>query len=386
MPYKHKNNTMKNNIFLLFITFFIFSCSKNEEAETDNLVKIESENTVILNAEQMKTAEIEVATLADQNIANKIRLNGIIDVPPQNMASVSAPSGGYVRTSKFMPGNHVQKGQTLVVLEDPTIVQLQQDYLLAKSNLNYAQNDYKRQKDLNQSKSSSEKTMQQAQTEATNQSIMVRGMAEKLRTFGIDPSKLTLNSIQRTVSVTSPISGYISSVNVNLGQYVNPSEVLIEIVNTDDVHLMLKVFERDLSKIKLNQTLEAFTNEEPQRKYKAKIILISKDFAPDRSVLIHCHFFEYEPKLIPGTFMNAEVETDSREAIIIPENGVITWEDKQYIFQEIKPQTFQMYPVKIGNSENGYTELVDFQSENATKRFVINGAYQLLMALKNVEE
>ena len=45
-----------------------------------------------------------------------------------------------------------------------------------------------------------------------------------------------------------------------------------------------------------------------------------------------------------------------------------------------------MFPVEIGNSENGFTQLLNVKEENTKKKFVTKGAYQLLMALKNVEE
>jgi cobalt-zinc-cadmium efflux system membrane fusion protein len=91
-------------------------------------------------------------------------------------------------------------------------------------------------------------------------------------------------------------------------------------------------------------------------------------------------------QLIPGTFMNAEVETNSQNGTVIPDDAIVTWEEKQYIFEETKPKTYKMFPVEIGNSENGNTELLNFKEENTKKKFVTKGAYQLLMALKNVEE
>ncbi|MDR2205713.1 MAG: efflux RND transporter periplasmic adaptor subunit [Flavobacteriaceae bacterium] len=375
---------MKKTIIILS-GILLFSCSKKEETaeQTGNVL---AKDIVSMNDMQIKNAGIETGILSQQNISQKIRLNGNIDVPPQGMASVSAPSGGYVRVSNFMPGNHVAKGQTLAVLENPELVQLQQDYLLAKSNLNYAEKDYNRQKELNESKASSDKTTQKAQNESENQNIMMRGMAQQLLALGINPANLNAGNIRRNFAVVSPISGYISAVNVNIGQYVSPVEKMFEIVNTDDIHLALKVFEKDISKISVGQRVYAYTNQNPDKKYPANIILIGKDFAPDRSVLIHCHFANYEPALIPGTFMNADVETNSENAFVIPDAGIVTWEGKQYIFEEIKPKTYKMFLVTLGNSENGYTELLNFDPEFMNKKFVTKGAYQLLMALKNVEE
>ena len=373
-------------IIILTLSIFLFSCSKKQESQEEQFETNTAKDQITLNDAQIKSAGIEIGTLGNEEISEKITLNGMVDVPPQNLASVSAPSGGYVKYTKFMPGMHVSKGETLAVLEDPQIVQLQQDYLLAKSNLNYARKDYTRQNDLNKSKAASDKVMQQAQTEAQNQNILMRGMAEKLRTMGINPENLNAGNIRRSIAVSSPVSGYISSVNVKIGQYVSPTDRLFEVVNTDDVHLALSVFEKDLNKISVGQRVFAYTNQNPEKKYAANIILIGKDFQPDKSVVIHCHFIDYDKNLIPGTYMNAEVETNSETGNTVPDDAIVTWENKQYIFQEVKPKTYKMVEIKIGNSENGRTEIFNIDQNLKNKKFVTKGAYALLMGLKNVEE
>ncbi|SFH88823.1 efflux RND transporter periplasmic adaptor subunit [Halpernia frigidisoli] len=375
---------INKSIVFLFTILFISSCSKKEESKAEPSTI--NGNQITLTDLQIKNAGIEAKNLDEKDVANKITLNGQIDVPPQGMASVSAPSGGYVRVSRFMPGNYVQKGQTLATLENPELVQLQQDYLLAKSNLTYANQDYARQKDLNQSKASSDKVTQKAYNEAQNQNIMMKGTAQKLAALGINPNSLNANNIRREFALVSPISGYISAVNINIGQYVSPVDKLFEIVNTSDLHLALKVFEKDLTKIKVGQKVFAYTNQNPEKKYEARVFIIGKDFTPDRSVLIHCHFVDNSLSLLPGTFMNAEMETESQEGTVISDDAIVTWEAKQYIFEEIKPKTYKMFPVKIGNSENGFTELLNYNDEFKNKRFVTKGAYQILMSLKNVEE
>ena len=369
---------------IIFLSLLIFSCSKEEVVQEEIGTVVGDQ--VSLTDLQIKNSGIETNTLNNLDIAHKIMLTGQIDVPPQGMASVSAPSGGYVRVSRFMPGNFVKKGQTLATLENPELVQLQQDYLLAKSNLQYAQQDYSRQKELNENKASSDKVTQKAFNESQNQNIMMKGFAQKLTTMGINPSSLNANNIRRTFAVTSPISGYISTVNVNIGQFVSPMEKMFDIINTGDIHLVLKVFEKDLNKISGGQKVYAYTNQNPKKKYEARVSIIGKDFSADRSVLVYCRFVDKDASLIPGTFMNAEMEADSEEGIVIPDDAVVTWEEKQYVFEETKPKTYKMFPVEIGNAENGFTELLNFKEENKSKKFVTKGAYQLLMALKNVEE
>lgn len=373
-------------LIILTLSIFLFSCSKKQESQEEQFETNTAKDQITLNDAQIKSAGIEIGTLGNEEISEKITLNGMVDVPPQNLASVSAPSGGYVKYTKFMPGMHVNKGETLAILEDPQIVQLQQDYLLAKSNLSYARKDYTRQNDLNKSKAASDKVTQQAQTEAQNQNILMRGMAEKLRAMGINPENLNAGNIRRSISVSSPVSGYISNVNVKIGQYVSPTDKLFDVVNTDDVHLALTVFEKDLNRISVGQRVFAYTNQNPEKKYAANIILIGKDFQPDKSVVIHCYFIDYDKNLIPGTYMNAEVETNSETGNTVPDDAIVTWEGKQYIFQEVKPKTYKMVEIKIGNSENGRTEIFNIDQNLKNKKFVTKGAYQLLMGLKNVEE
>ena len=372
-------------IIILFITLSLFSCSKNEETPAETAFEV-SGNQISLTEQQKKNAGIETTILGNQSIANKIMLSGQINVPPQSMSEVSSSTGGIVKMARFMPGNYVSKGQTLAVVENPELAKIQQDYLQARSALSYAQKDYERQKYLNQYQASSNKVMQRALSEKQIQNAAVHGMASQLRSYGINAENVSTQNIQKTISITAPISGYISAVNVSVGQFISPSEILYTLINNNSVQLELKVFEKDLDKISLGQRVYAFTNQNPTKKYAANVILISKDFAPDRSVMVHCNLVDKNESLIPGTFMNAEVEVNAEEGFVIADDAIVTWENKQYIFEEVKPKTYKMFPVNIGNSENGYTELLNFDPKNRNKKFVVKGAYSLLMAIKNVEE
>ncbi|MBU4537789.1 MAG: efflux RND transporter periplasmic adaptor subunit [Weeksellaceae bacterium] len=376
---------MKRFITIICTAALLFSCSKKEETEAKQTFAVSGDQITLTDLQQ-KNAGIETKTLGNQNIANRIMLPGQISVPPEAMSGVSSASGGIVKMARYMPGNYVSKGQTLAVVENPQLAKLQQDYLQAKSSLGYARKDYERQKYLNQYQASSNKVTQRALNETQTQNAAVRGIASQLHSYGISPERVSAGNIQKSTSVTAPISGYISNVNVTLGQYVSPAEVLYTIVNSNVTHLELKVFEKDLNKIAVGQRVYAFTNQNSEKKYAATVKVIGKDFAADRSVLVHCDLTDKDESLIPGTFMNAEVEVNTEEGFVIPDDAIVTWENRQYIFEEVKPKTYRMFAVTMGNSENGYTELLNFDMKNAGKKFVTKGAYPLLMAIKIVEE
>ena len=130
----------------------------------------------------------------------------------------------------------VRYGQSIATIEDQSFVDLQQNYLVSKSKLEFLKKDFERQKELNNTKSSSDKTYQMALSEYESQRVAVKALSEKLALIGINGDQLTAENLSRTANIFSPVNGYVSEVLVNIGKYVNPTDVLFQIVNPDDVH------------------------------------------------------------------------------------------------------------------------------------------------------
>ncbi|TDE00830.1 efflux RND transporter periplasmic adaptor subunit [Flavobacterium sandaracinum] len=374
---------MKNTVITLIGLFFLYSCgNKKTENETEATPAIE--NTTTLTDAQIKNAGIETGKIEQKEISSLLKLNGKIDVPPQNLVSISVPMGGYLKYTKLLEGMYVTKGQVLCVVEDQQYIQLQEDYLLAKAKIGYAKAEFERQKELNRSKASSDKVYQQAQSEYNSLSVMVQSYGEKLKFAGINPSNVSAKNISKSINIYSPISGYVSKVNVNTGKYVNPSDILFEIVNPSDIHLALTVFEKDINKMAIGQSVIAYNNTDPEKKYPCKIILIGKDFSENRSTEMHCHFTSYDKSLLPGMYMNAEIELKSQQSNVLPSEAIVNYENKNYVFVAKENKQFEMKEVTIGNTENEFTEIISDDLNEAT--IVIKGAYALLMKMKNVEE
>jgi len=371
---------------LIILTSMLFNaCSSNQPTEEPTSVATENSKLVELSDAQLKNANITVGKIASKNMASILKVNGIIDVPPQNMISISVPLGGFLKYTKLLPGMHLLKGESIATMEDQQYIQLQQEYLTTVSNLKFAESEYNRQKELNLSKASSNKALEQAEASFQSLKINAKSLSEKLKLIGINPENLSEKKISRSIDIHSPIDGYVSHVNVNIGKYVNPSDVLFELVNPTDIHLGLTIYEKDLDKIFIGQKLQAFTNHKPDLKYPCEIILIGKDLSEERSVEVHCHFEKYDKTLIPGMFMNAELEINNNNAKVLPDEAIVRFENVNYAFIATSKNTFKMIEVKLGSSEKGLTE-VTMDDSFYNKNFVLNGAYNLLMQLKNKEE
>ncbi len=367
---------------ILLFGFLILGCQSKKEETTSETNTI-AESTVTLTSAQLKNAALTTGNLEKKSISSVLKVNGKIDVPPQNMVSISMPLGGYLKTTQLLPGMHINKGEVIATMEDQQFVQLQQDYLTTKSRLYFAEKEYERQKELNQSQASSDKVYQMADADYKTLRITLSALGEKLKLININPNTLTEKNLSKSVNIYAPITGFVSKVNVNIGKYVNPEDVLFELINPSDIHLNLKVFEKDITKLAIGQKLVAYTNNQPENKHACEIILISKDLSVDEhSAEVHCHFENYDKTLLPGMYMNAEIEVKSNDALTIPEDAVVNYEGKNYVFVELDKTNFKITEVTTGVSENGVVEILNGDALT-TKNIVTKGAYTLLMKLKN---
>jgi cobalt-zinc-cadmium efflux system membrane fusion protein len=376
---------MKSISYFLTATVLLFACSTKVEKDNNASADTASiSNVVSLTKEQLALAKLSIGSMASIQMHKTIKVNGFVDVPPQNMLSVSIPMGGYVKKANLIPGEKVSKGAVLAVLEDASYISLQQDFLTAKSKLVFLEADYNRQKALNASKSSSDRQFQLATTEFESQKYLVKSLSEKLQLMGIVPAQLNENNISKSISFRSPIAGYVTKVNVNAGKYVAPTDVLFEIMDPSDLHARLIVFENDATAIKKGNKVTFSVNNKPLEKYKAEVHVVTPNIENERTTEVHCDIIPSNAGLIPGTFINAEIELNNLSVQALPTAAVVKWQNKPFVFIEKDASTYLMVPVVLGLESKGMVEVVSGIS--ASDKVVIANAYTLLMKLKNSSE
>lgn len=372
---------MKKLIYSILSLALINACSDKPEV-IQHPATVADEQTVVLTDEQMKNGEIVSGKAESRELSRTIRVTGSVEAPPGNVISVSFPYGGYVRRMNLLPGTRVSRGEVLVTLEDPQYIQLQQDYLTAKSKFIFLEAEFNRQQVLNADKTASDKTFQQVRDEFESQRIAVRALAEKLRLINVNPDKLTAETISGNVNIHSPINGFVTDIFVNTGKYVTPTDVLFELVNPADVHLILNVHEKDINAIAVGQAVTCYRNND-DTKYSAVVHLISKSVKADRTSEVHCDFRSDASAFLPGMFVSADIELISKAVTAVPDDAIVRHGGKAYVFEVLGRNEFRMTPVETGMATAGFTEIV---SELKSRDVVVKNAYTLLMQLKNTEE
>jgi cobalt-zinc-cadmium efflux system membrane fusion protein len=373
-------------ITILMLNICLGACKNqpgNPVADTRQPENKPVSDLVQFSPEQLKNSGVITGTPETRGMHSSLKVNGIIDLPPDNIVSISIPLGGYVKRTALIEGTKVRKGEVLATIEDQVYIQLQQDYLTGKIRLEFLEADYTRQQTLNETKSTSDKVLQQTKSEYLSQKVLVRSLYEKLRLVGINPRLLNESNISRSISIHAPISGYVSKINVNNGKYVTPSDVLFELINPDDVHLRLTVFENDAENLRVGQQIRYSTNNRPEEQYTASIHLITPNIGENRSTEVHCHLEKHGQKLLPGTFVNAFIELNNKQVTAVPEEAVVKWENHDYLFVQETESSFRLTSVETGSSNDGYTEI---RSALPAKSIVTKNAYTILMKMKNSTE
>ncbi len=371
-------------IYILASLAFLASCGSSSEPTKEVAATVE--HTINLTTQQVTNAGIKTDSIRYQTLHTELLVNGVVDVPPQNIVSVSFPMGGYLKTTDLLPGMHINRGQVIARVEDPSLVQLQQDYLVAKARLAYLEQDFERQKTLNESEVNTAKQFQQVQSDYTAQKVTVRALGEKLRLVNINPDNLNENNISRSVPIYSPINGFVSKVNVNIGKYVNPADVLFELINPDDMHAALTVFEKDLPLVQPKQRVKVYFVEDPNREYQCEVLLVTKNVDENRSALVHCHFETQPKQLLPGMFINARILVDNINTLSVPEEAVVRYANGEYLVRALPNNQYSLVQVNSGVRQNGQVAVSTTRENLAGMVVVTKGAYTVLSAMKNTTE
>lgn len=375
------------------LVVFLFTACKADKEKNAELENAPTSGTieVVLTEAQFKTAEIKLGQIEKRKLSAQIKVNGLLDVPPQQLVSVTVPMSGILKSTDLLQGLWVKQGQVIATLEHPDYIQLQQDYLNAKNQLAFMEKEYARQKELSEESVSAIKTLQKTESEYLSLKSNLQGLVQKLAMLNLDPDKIQRDGISKSIFLTSPINGYVTKVNVNVGKFVNAFDVMFEIVDTRHLHAELTVFEKDIPFLKIGDKVHfQLANETSERT--ATIHLIGREISTDRTIRVHSHLDHEDKELLPGTYFKAWVESERYEVLAVPEKAIVQTNGKNFVFvpedsgSVEKQYRFKMIEVQTGLSENGYTEVKMPETFDVTSKIVVNGAYDLISKLLNSEE
>lgn len=375
------------HLYILLFSMVLVACGNSEKKETTIPETETNKNEIRLTKAQFEGEKMVLGALAEYNFNETVKVNGMIDVPPRNKSSVTTFIGGYITKTPLLIGDTVKKGQLLVTLENTEFVEIQQNYLEVAEQLNYLKSEFNRQKTLFDEKITSEKNYLKAESAYKSNLAHYNGLRKKLQMMHLNPSKVEQGQISSTINLYAPISGNITKVNVSNGTYVAPSDVILEIVDIDHIHLELSVFEKDILKIKKGQKILFKIPETSNKTYEAEVHLVGTTIDDQtRRIKVHAHVDNEKENFIVGMFVDADIIVDSKKALGLPNEAIIENENNLFVLtlKEENATDFYFEKVKLVTGKKTETNIEIINTEALKeKQIVVKGT---TMLLNNSEE
>lgn len=371
---------MKKIFYTLTIVFLLISC---KEAKTEMAPEKDNGLTTITK-DHFQTMEMSVGTPIMHDFDVSVKASGRIDVPPQNRAKITTFIGGYVKTTKLLPGDKVTKGQALVTLESTEIVDMQKEFIEVAEQISYQKSEFERQKTLYNEKITSQKNYLKAESEYKRTFGSYQSLRQKLLLLNINPNQVQQGKIATSVTLFAPISGDVTVMNATIGMYMSPSDVALEIVNNSDLHLELSVFEKDILDIKENQTIKFTVPEASKEVFNGSVHLIGKSIeGADRTINVHGHLDDnVKQKLLTGMFVEAKIVINTKKGLAVPKDAIISENQKSYVLllknQDNTGFHFERVQVGIGTSSENFVELIPNENINENSKILTKGIFDVM--------
>lgn len=374
---------MRYILFILLTTLTVSSCKKGpDEVKMNAPTESKTVAEVHFTDAQIKAIGLVLGSFENKNLTTTLKINGKLSLPPQHQAQVSILTGGVVKDIMVQEGEFVNAGKTLATIVNTDVIQWQQDYLENNANLQYLEKEYQRQKELRDDDINAGKTYQQAQREFQIAQAKKETLKSRLAQIGINAATLSSKNIASNIAIKAPISGYVQRINLSMGKFAEANAVLFEIVDNRYLHLDLKVFEKDIHKIKIGQKIDFSDANDASHTHPATIFAINRAFEPnEQAVLVHAKINETTETLLPGMYVEARVKINNDQTIAVPTEAIVNNGDEHFIFVQKSKNTFQQIKVSLGASDMGYTEVKPIDSVSPNAKVVVKGAYYLLSEL-----
>lgn len=361
-----------------FLLFFM-NC-KNSENSNKNSISEVQDDRIKVSKIQFDQNNMTLGMIEKKSIPIKISVNGMIDVPPENKAVVNSTVGGYIKTTPFLEGDIVKKGQALVTLENPEFVTMQQNYMEIKEQLSYLKAEYDRQQTMMEENITSQKNYLKAESIYKTAIAKYNGLKKQLIMLNISPTIVEKGNISSIVTLYAPISGSISKVNVTRGTYVSPATSILEIIDNSHIHLELSVFEKDIMNVKKGQKITFKIPEASDDIFQAEVHLVGTTISNNRTIKVHGHPTDDANKFLTGMFINADIITKEKDANVLPESALVEIEKEYYVLR-LNESTdtnyfFNQVKVTIGDTVDGYTEVLENIKD--TDKLLVDGAFILI--------
>ena len=329
------------SIYVLLIAGFLFTCRSTDKVPAE-IVADSGIDVVRVTREQADAMGLQFGKLKQMIISNTINANGLIDTPPENRAKISSIVSGKVLRINCLVGDMVKKGSEIILLESLEFLEIQKNYLTTKSKLKFLEDNYLRQKKLSEENVNARKVFLESESVYLSAKAEFEFINKQLNIINANKDEIEKGNFTPYLSISSPIEGYISAIFTTTGEYVDAEDVIVEVINTAHLHAELKVYEKDILKVKKGLQVEIATKID-EIELTGEVFLVGKELDPEtRSIPVHIHLSS-EENLVPGMYVEGKILLDERDVLAVPEEGLVREESRTFIYMLMKEADNELF-------------------------------------------
>lgn len=335
-----------------------------------------------LTAEQIETMDIKFGDFSQLKVNDYLSATATLGLPPNAYAAVSARAAGFIRNARnYVEGDYVKRGAVIAYLENPEFIEHQRQYLETAAELVFLRQELDRQETLVNADAGILREVQRLRSQVAAKTANVKGIQQLLQYLGIKTDDLTPDNITQRITLFSPRSGFITSISLHDGMYVEPSTQLMEVIDEQHLHLELDVFERDIAKLEKGQRVTYQIPALGNQRYEAEVHVIGKEFnSENKTVRVHAHLKGDQPKFIRDLFAEARIWLTDQTVQALPEAAVLREGEGFYVFIAPAQRSgdeveFEKLMVKPGATDEGFTAVKLLNPLPKGMQIVTEGAY-----------
>lgn len=349
-----------------------------EEGQDENPV---SDELIIIEKRQFEAEQMKLENLSAQNFSKTYQTTGKIITNNQSTAMVNSSIPGKINDINVVLNQNIKKGQVLCTVESNEFIGLQKNYLIALAQLKPAKANYLRQKQLFEENISSEKAFLQAESEYKILLAEVESSKAQLVNMNVPEELLQSGQIQNFFKVYAPIEGQIQQIKAQIGEYIDPQNVLMKLVNGKNALLEFVIYADFATNVEVGQQLHFFTSVDRTKDYKAEVISVGQSMNSElQGVVCQAKIIGNET-LIPGSKVMLELFYNDISLLAIDHEAVLKSDNKNYVLvlqkEDEQRYYFKKTAVKIGETNAKYTEIKSPQIQN---KILTKGAYFINLA------
>ncbi len=378
---------IRTSLLALLIAASLSACGDDEPALEEAVAAADEEHTdeeadvVVLDSMAIATGGIMVTPVETVQTTG-IPVTGTITYDARRVSHIGPRIDGRIVRLVADIGDQGSAGQALAILESAEVGQVRVEEREAESLVQIARENYQREERLEQQGISSRKELLDAAAKLRRQEAALQSARERLRVLGAG------HGDGGQYALTSPFAGVVVAREASLGEMASPADQIFTVANLSRLWIELDIYERDLSRVTIGQTVAVSTAAYPSRVFPGRIVYVGDVLDPQkRTVRARVEIPNDDRALKPGMFASALIQVGGTgtPVVVVPQAAVQELEGRQVVFVPgDRPGEFAARTVEVGEqADNG--RVVIIAGLEAGDSIVTSGAFALRSELAEGE-